>query len=366
MDERKALIALNMIPGIGSIKLNRLIGKFKSVPQIFSAEVQSLCSVEGIGRELAKSIMYFNSKLVEKEILEAQSKGIRIVTIKEEGYPEILKTIYDPPPVLYMAGKEIENADINVGIVGTRDSTEYGIMTTQKIVDGMKQSGISFSVISGMARGIDSVSHTRAAEKGIYTAAVLGFGLNRIFPFERNAMARTVLKTGTLISEFPLNMLGLKQNFPRRNRVISGLSDCVLVIEAGERSGTLITADCALEQGREVFAVPGSIFSVKSKGANNLIKQGAYPVTEVIDIIHRFGLETKSEVKKVNRAPIEKPVMNKEENMVYSILSSEKKQIDVISTEIGMEIKNLSKVLTFMEIKGIVRQLNGKNFVLMK
>ena len=363
MDEKTALVALNMIDGIGSVKLNRLIGKFKNARSVFSAEFSALRDTEGIGPALAQGIINFDFKLAEKEIYEAGKKNINIITVFDEGYPDILKNIYDPPPVLYIAGKNIPPAVLNIGIVGTRVPTDYGANSLIKIIREMARSRVTFNVISGLARGIDTVAHIESLKQGLFTAAVLGFGINRLWPFEKNPLVKGIYNKGSIISEFPLNTLGLKQNFPRRNRVISGLSDGVLIIEAAERSGALITADCALEQGREVFALPGSIFSEKSKGTNNLISQGAKILRSAEDIIEEFGF------KKNKKAPAEiKPdetekSLSADEKNVYRVLTEEKKHIDNISIESNMDITKLNSILTFLELKGIVKQLSGKNFV---
>jgi len=363
MNSRKALIGLNMISGIGSIKLNRLIGKYKNPESIFKSSFSTLKQTEGIGNEIASGIVNFNFTLLDKEIQDAENKRIKIVTIYENEYPKLLKSIYDPPPVLYMAGKEIPDADLDIGIVGTRDVSDYGVASVKQIVKEMKETGLVFTLISGMARGVDSRVHKEAIKNNIFTVAVLGFGLNTIYPFGKHYIAGEICNSGVLISEFPLNMSGNKQNFPRRNRIISGMSDGVLLIEAGKRSGALITADCALEQGREIFALPGNISSVKSIGTNNLIGQGAKLTMCANDIIEEF--EIKTEKKYVQKEEKKKVFKNfsPDEKQIYNILSFEKKHIDNISMESNMNIIKLNSVLTFMELKGMVKQLNGKNFI---
>jgi DNA processing protein len=364
MDEREALVALNMVSGIGSVKLNRLIGRFKGAGAVFSSAYGELITVEGIGAEIAEAIKRFDAAALDRELGEVKRKGIEIITIHSDNYPVLLKQIYDPPPVLYKYGADLPEADMNIGIVGTRVATDYGEAAVQKLITGMKNSGFAFNIISGMARGIDSVAHYEAFKNGLYSAAVLGFGLNRIYPFDRHYLARDIITNGCLLSEFPLNMLGLKQNFPRRNRVISGLSNGCVIIEAGERSGALITADSALEQGREVFAVPGSIFSDKSAGTNNLLKQGAKAVTNVKDIIEEFVVRGKDLLFTDTEQAREIPEnMSDDEQKIYETLGFEKKHIDNISIESNIDTVKLNSIMTVMEIKGLVKQLSGKNFI---
>ncbi|MEI7542890.1 MAG: DNA-processing protein DprA [bacterium] len=365
MDTRSAIIALNMVPGIGSVKLNRLIGRFGSPEKVFEGKAQDLSQVVGIGPEIIRYITYFNDFYsVEKEIKECADKNIQIITVLDENYPQQIRNIYDPPPVLYCAGlydKWPANA-LNIGIVGTRMATDYGERALKKILNEMKQTKLMFAVVSGMARGIDCIAHMESVKENIYTAAILGFGLNKIWPFEKHYIAQHIIKAGVIMSEFPLDMLPLKQNFPRRNRVISGLSDGVLVVEAGERSGALITADYALEQGREVFAIPGNIFADKSIGANNLIKQGAKSVMSIYDITEEFELLAKPKERNVQQE-ISLLKLDENEKKVYDVLSSEKKHIDNISIESNIEIIKLSSILTILEMKGIVTQMSGKTFV---
>jgi len=364
MDEREALIALNMIDGVGSVKSNRLKGRFLSAAAVFNADYGELVYVDGIGTEIAHAIKNFDFSLLEKELAEIKEKNIEIMFVTDEKYPALLKEIYDPPPVLYKYGQDIPEADLSLGIVGTRGSSDYGEEAVQHLVKEMKQSGMRFNIISGMARGIDSVAHYEASQAGIYSAAILGFGLNVIWPPERHYVAKEIIKNGCLLSEFPLNMIGLKQNFPRRNRVISGMSDGCVIIEAGQRSGALITADSALEQGREVFAVPGNIFSEKSAGTNNLLKQGAKAVTCIKDILEEFTPRSRMElIPEIDENAKMPENMTDDEQKIYTVLNAEKKHIDNISIESNIDTVRLNGIMTVMEIKGLVKQLSGKNFV---
>ncbi len=360
MTDREAIIALNMIDGLGSVKINRLTGHFKSAVNIFLASMDELLDIDGIGENIAIQIKKFNFENLENELKDAEQKNIKILTIFDNEYPKILKNIYDPPPVLYVAGKELINTDLNLGIVGTRAADDYAQKTLEKIIDEAAKSGINMAIISGMARGVDAIAHINAIKNNIFTVAVLGYGLNTIFPFKKNPLAYEIFLNGALISEFPLNAIATKQNFPRRNRVISGLSNCVLIVEAGEKSGALITADYALEQGRDVFAVPGSIFSEKSKGTNNLIKQGAKLVDSFYDILEEY--EIKYEMADVvdNKKEVS---LTDDEKIIFNLLSYDKKHIDNILIESNIDITKLNSILTVLEMKGLIKQLSGKNFI---
>jgi len=359
-EERRALVGLNMVDGVGSIKLNRLIDRFGSAAEAVKAGRNHLADVDGIGDILAAKILTINSRVVDEEFKAVEKMNARIVTRHDEEYPKILKTIYDPPPVLYMAGLKFPQTGLNIGVVGSRSVSDYGASVVKKLSSEMGRCGCVINVISGMARGIDSLAHIGAVKNGMYTAAVLGHGFGPIYPFEKYMIQRDILKNGTFLSEFPVNMIGLRQNFPRRNRVISGLSRGTIIVEAAARSGALITADYALEQGRDVFVVPGPITSEQSEGTNELIKNGAKPVTSFADVMYEYELQA-SYVFEIKEKKL--PELTKEEKVVYRVLSCEKKHIDNIAFESNIDITKTGILLTMMEMKGAVRQLSGKFFV---
>jgi len=362
MEQRLYLVALNMIDGLGSVKINRLIGKFKNAEDIFKADFNELSDIDGIGDTIASYIKNFDFKKAEKEIKECQDKNIEIITIYDEKYPALLKEIYDPPPVLYKYGKDVPEVKYYLGIVGTRIPTDYSEDVVKKIIKEMASKSELFCVVSGMARGVDIIAHYEAGKNNIFNIAVLGFGLNSIYPLEEHYIAKEIIKNGCVLSEFPLDMIGLRQNFPRRNRVISGLSNGVLIVEAGEKSGALITADCALEQGRDVFAIPGNIFSDKSTGTNNLIKQGAKLTSCLNDILEEYDSKDKINIKEIEQK-ILNGIFSEEETKILNILSKfEKKHIDNILVESNIDINKLSGVLFGLELKGIIKQHSGKFF----
>jgi len=363
MDERGSLVALNMIDGIGSVNLHRLITRFGCAKDVFGQPEYALCAVAGIGREITSQITAFREEKLEAELKDAESKGVDIITVLDSSYPKILRDIYDPPPVLYRFGSPLPGDRLNIGIVGTRLVTEYGRQVVKRLVSDMKRPGLEISVISGMAKGVDCLAHIEAARQGLFTAAVLGFGMNEVYPFETHYTAREIIKNGCLLSEFPLSTIGLKQNFPRRNRVISGLSHACVVVEAGEKSGALITADAALEQGRDVFAVPGSIFSEKSAGTNNLIRQGAKAVCSIEDVLEEIS-GSREKKQAVAQGPDPRmESLSAEEKKICAILGSEKKHIDNIAFESNIDTVRLNSLLTIMEMKGVVKQAAGKNFL---
>ena len=360
MENTHALVGLNLVSGLGSVKINRLIGKFGSAQDVFSAGPEHTALVEGIGAEIAAGISKITPSMIEDELYLAQRSGARVVTLEHPDYPAALKNIYDPPPVLYMTGEAVPECAINVGVVGTRNATDYTARFLKDMAKEMGREPEKYVITSGMARGADCIAHHEASVNGVFTAAVLGFGLSRVYPYERHYMAGEIIKKGCLISEFPMRMLGLKQNFPRRNRVISGIADCILVTEAPEKSGALITADFALEQGREIFAVPGSVYSDKSRGTNALIKQGAKPATSLNDITEAFGFKTtkRPALPQADHAPL-----SADEEKVLSLLGQEKKHIDNISFESNINVFKTASTLTILEMKGLVKQLGGMNFV---
>ncbi|HLD82430.1 MAG TPA: DNA-processing protein DprA [Candidatus Omnitrophota bacterium] len=290
MNNLEALVGLNLVGGIGSIRLGKLL-KFFSRPQdILKVSAEKLMGVSGIGQEIANKICGIKKEDVGKEFSLAKKQGLRIIILDDEDYPENLKNIPDPPIVLYTKGKLLPQDKLAIGIVGSRRASFYGLSCAEKFAADLAKQG--FTIVSGMARGIDTCAHRGALKQAGRTLAVMGSGFNQIYPPENKELADEISKNGAVISEFPINEKPLKENFPRRNRVISGLSLAVLVVEAARNSGALITADFALEQGRDVFALPGKIDSSASFGTNGLIKQGAKLVSCVDDILEEFSVRS--------------------------------------------------------------------------
>ncbi|MCL2761116.1 MAG: DNA-processing protein DprA, partial [Desulfuromonadales bacterium] len=308
--------ALKSIPLVGNITYRRLIEAFVSPAKVLSAPIEEICKVDGVGKAAALSITTYDyNPYAEKELDAFYKSGADIITIKDADYPSLLLEIPDPPPFLYLKGS-IPKTKRSIAIVGSRKATDYGIATTAKLARELAERGIT--VVSGMARGVDAAAH-RAALNGIGSSiGVIGSGIDIEYPIENRSLYREMEKTGAIISEFPIGAKPDAANFPRRNRIISGISHGVLVVEATEKSGSLITAGLALEQNREVFAIPGNINSRGSKGSNNLIKQGAKLVEDVFDILSELSpgeFQIKSSVTGNNNS------MSPNEKLLYSLVS---------------------------------------------
>ncbi|MFH2137970.1 MAG: DNA-processing protein DprA [Candidatus Omnitrophota bacterium] len=287
MNDREYLIALNMISGLGSVRIAGLLDFFKTPRQIFEAEAAVLAGFGGLGKIISGRIKtILSSQIFEDELRNIKKLGIHVISLLDAEYPQTLKNIYDPPAVLYVKGDTRCLSNLSVAIVGCRKASTYGLKQAEKIAGELSQNGVC--VVSGMARGIDTAAHKGALAARGKTVAVLGSGLSVVYPPENQGLFEKIAKQGAVISEFSLQSSPVKSNFPRRNRIISGLSKAVVVVEAMRQSGSLITADFALEQGREVYAVPGAANSLNAQGTNKLIKEGAKLVENAQDILEEF------------------------------------------------------------------------------
>ena len=289
----------------------------------------------------------------------AEKEGVQIVTSSDERYPKILKTIYDPPPVLYVKGELPPEEALTLAVVGSRRASSYGLETAERFSRELAAYG--FTVVSGFARGIDTAAHRGALSGKGRTVAVLGSGLLEIYPAENRGFAKEVFQSGALVSEFPLRYPALPQNFPQRNRVISGLSLGVLVVEADEKSGALITANFAAEQGREVFALPGRVDSALSKGTHRLIQQGAKLVQEVKDILEELKIPIANGIAREFSTKI-LPSLSGEEGVVYETLSDSPKSIDTIVEESHLSAQSALSTLVQLEVKKLIRAYPGKRY----
>ncbi|MFH1063322.1 MAG: DNA-processing protein DprA [Candidatus Omnitrophota bacterium] len=284
MQEREYYIALNMVSGLGSILISRLMHKFYTAQNIFQADIHELVQLSGISIDIAKRIkQILSTEEFAKELEQIALNNIEIITIQDQRYPALLKEIYDPPIVLYLKGDVSVFKNKMLAVIGCRRASAYGLKQSDQIAQALAK--LSICIVSGMARGIDTAAHKGALLVHGKTIAVLGSGFNNIYPLENKALFNEIANNGAVVSEFALNTLPLRGNFPRRNRIISGLCRAIVVVEAAQRSGSLITADLALNQGREVFAVPGSANSFNAQGTNKLIKEGAKLVENAQDII---------------------------------------------------------------------------------
>lgn len=288
MNKELYWIWLSRIKRLGSIKTQKLLEKYKTPEQLWKCTKQELLQVEQIGEETANEILKEEYREnLEKYKNYMDKNQIKIISIYDKNYPEKLKNIYDKPIVLYVKGDEKILNDFSLAIIGCRENTKYGETVTKQIAEGLAKKEIT--TISGLARGIDSISQQATVNKKGKTIAVLGNSLDTIYPAENKILAENIIKNGgAIISEYVIGTKIEKMNFPARNRIISGLSDGVIVVEAKKKSGTMITVDFALEQGKNIFAIPGDITSKNSEGTNELIKQGAKTVTSIEDILEEY------------------------------------------------------------------------------
>jgi DNA processing protein len=354
------LNALNIINGVGPQKMRKLMVFFNSPQEIWTASLATL-SQSGVGESLAGKIVEQRAGIdPESEWLKMEKENIQMITETDERYPLLLKEIPTAPYILYMKGEMDLNAPM-ISIVGSRKFTDYGSRVAYSFAKDLAKAGIT--VISGMAYGIDSIAHRGALDGGGKTIAVLGDSLDdkNIYPTSNLNLSREISANGCLLSDYPIETpAGIPGNFPARNRIVAGLSMGTLIVEAGEKSGTLITANLALEFNRDVFAVPGPIFSSQSLGTNDLIKKGAKAVTSIRDILEELCLEEKEEK---SLAPTRIPDTKEEEALLH-ILSSDPLHIDNISKVSKLGTATVASTLAMMEIKGWVRNIGGQNYIL--
>ncbi len=363
MDHILPWFTLKSVPGIGDLLFKRLIDRFNSPESIFGATRDELLEVEGITPRLVAAIK--QRKIpdpVKKEFDRVLQKGYRIVTMADSDYPPLLLQIPDPPPFLYVFGR-LDGSIKNVAVVGSRNATSYGRSTTRRLCRDLAR--LKITVVSGMALGIDSAAHEGALMGKGATIAVLGSGLENIYPAENRKLFYQIAETGAVVSEFSLATEPNAHNFPRRNRIISGMSLGTVVVEATRRSGSLITARLAAEQNREVFAVPGSIQSFKSTGTHTLIKQGAKLVEHAQDIMEEFSFIMEPPVGTdipPEKTPEKISGLSLEESKVFEALGPYPVHIDDLARKLAMESGRLSSVLLQLELKNIVQQSPGKFF----
>jgi DNA processing protein len=362
-DDKIYWLALNIIPGVGRVLSQRLVQFFDHPKNIFSAQPRDLAQIEGVGPKLAQEIISFGwEEQVAKEFKQIEERGIKILTLKDDNYPEFLKTIPDPPIILYILGEIKARDEVALAVIGSRSPTPYGRMTAESLSKALAE--IGFTIVSGMARGIDSIAHRAALAAGSRTIAVLGSGLGVVYPPENRSLMEKIACSGAVISEFPLFTKPEKANFPSRNRLISGLSLGVIVIEAAATSGSLITANHALEQNREVFAVPGNIQSPKSKGSNWLIKKGAKLVESIEDILEELPLSVREQLKPLNSTSSETSLegLTSEESLILSLIPFDGKDWDSLVAQSKLPPGRVASILIMLELKGLIRQLGGRVF----
>lgn len=350
-------VGLNMVLGVGKTLFHRLVNALGSPQHVFHASRQSLMQVEGIGAKTAAQIQDFDlERNLEREYRLMERAGVQVLTLESEHYPALLKAIYDPPPVLYFKGNPFHEEDFPFAVVGTRVPSSYGKIATERLCSELAQRG--GCLISGMARGIDTLVHKTALKEKAFTMAVMGCGLEHTYPPENRALREKIVEAGVIISEFPMSTKPDRNNFPARNRVISGLAHGTLVIEAGEKSGALITAHFALEQGREVFALPGNIFSEKSRGAHSLIKKGAKLVDGVDAILEEFSADVQQKLADKKNAQ-EKIELTESEKLLLSLIGSEQQHVDTLIERSHLPAADVLATLVQLELKDWVTQTDG-------
>ncbi len=353
------LLSLYQTPGIGPQRMRNLVARFKTPAAVYSASTRQLCEVGGIDQTLAAAIKkHRDLAFAEKQICLAGQSGVTLLSIWDEDYPPLLQPLFDPPLILFVQGDIKALSLQSVAMVGTRAPSEYAQIMAEKFARELVQRGLA--VISGLARGVDTLAHHACVSQGGVTVAVLGSGLDQIYPSENKQLARRIAERGAVISEYPFGAKPDAPHFPRRNRIIAGLSLATLVVEAGETSGALITADNALEYGREVMAIPGNVNNPKSWGCNRLIQQGAKLVQNIDDILVEIGLQMHPARAVQLSLPVED--LSDEESAVLQVLGPDPVHIDAISLNVQQPVSQTAAILLQLELKNLVIQLPGKKF----
>ncbi|MFH0953452.1 MAG: DNA-processing protein DprA [Verrucomicrobiota bacterium] len=360
MNEREAYIALNMMESVGPVRVRAMATALGSLQAIFTAGVSELMAAEGIGPEVARSLASQRSAVDPgRELKKAESLGFRVLTPADAEYPEPLRAIHGPPLALYVRGALDPHDRHAVAVVGTRHATHYGLTVADRL--GYQLAKVGFAVVSGLARGIDTAAHKGALKGGGRTLAVLGSGLDCVYPPENQGLADEIAEHGAVLSEFPLGTEPDRVTFPVRNRIVSGLSMGVVVVEAGLGSGALHTADDALEQGRAVFAVPGRIDTAASKGTHRLIKNGARLVDDVDDILQEFEFLIPPEKRKAAVLDARPAVqLSGDEQAVVRALWEGALDVDALTRKVSMKTASVSSLLIGLEMKRVVRMLPGR------
>lgn len=357
MNDKKFWVGFNLIKGIGAVRMQGLVAYFGDLESAWKASPADLAGA-GLGLKLIERVIHAREGVdLDKVWEKIEKQGIKILTWHDEAYPQRLKEIDQPPPVLYVRGEYLPDDLFAVAIVGTRRVTPYGRQITEELSAFLAANGMT--VISGLARGVDVIAHQTSLKTGGRTIGILGSGVDKIYPPEHRGLAEQMMERGAIISDYAPGTPPEASNFPPRNRIISGLSLAVVVVEAGETSGALITAEFAAEQGREVFAVPGSILAPQSKGTNKLIQNGALPLLSVNDLMQALDITRVGEQKSARKIMPADAI----EAKLLTVLTNEPLQIDEIRNQADLPIEKVSAALVLMELKGLVRQVGGMNYV---
>lgn len=354
------LINLLNVRGLGPRKVRSLVNTFPDIDSIFGFGSKHLCKADGIDVKSAAAIKnQRDTSFAERELELAEKSDVRLITFWDKDYPILLKKIYDPPIILYVRGLPLKREEDGIAVVGTRSTTPYGRSSTKKLVQELSAAGIT--IVSGMARGIDSLAHREAINAGGRTIAVLGSGIDVIYPAENRKLYERIINNGTVISEFPMNTKPDAGNFPQRNRIISGLSHGTVVVEAGNKSGAILTALNAVDQGREVFAVPGRITDTQSLGNLRLIRNGAIPVESGERVMEH--IQSRLFYPRTTKQQKLKLDLTNEEQNLFRLLSHTPLHVDEIAKKAKLTVTQTLTIILAMELKGAVIQLSGKQFV---
>ena len=350
-------IGFNIVKGIGPAKVRRLLDHFGDLALAWEATGDELTAA-GLDKRSADNVLTARKNIdLDRVLNRIQKLGLTVLTWDSPGYPANLHNIAQPPPVLYVKGTLTPADEWAVAMVGTRRATAYGREVARELASQLAANGVT--IVSGLARGIDSVAHKAALDAGGRTIAVLGCGLDYIYPTENRSLAEAIVHSGAMVSDYALGTQPEAANFPPRNRIISGLSKGVVVVESPEGGGALITADFAAEQGRDVFAVPGSILAASCRGSNKLIQDGAKMILGAVDILEELNLTLVTEHK---QARLALPA-NDTEQRLLACLSDDPIHVDEIGAQVAMPISHITGTLALMELKGMVRQVGGMNYI---
>ena len=356
----EASVRLSLVAGVGPRTRQTLLEFFGSADEVFKAAPSDLRCVPGVGPKLVRAIVEGSSSIdVAAELELCRASNIAILSDSDDTYPQLLREIHDPPGVLYMWGELIPADALSIAIVGTRHATQYGLVQADRLAQGLARAGLT--VVSGMARGIDAAAHRGALQAGGRTVAVLGSGVLNLYPPEHGDLAQEIAANGAVLSEAPPRSPPASGAFPQRNRIITGLSSGVIVVEAALRSGALISAEHAMEQGREVFAVPGRVDSRASRGCHRLLREGARLVESVDDILDELGPLVGSAPRgdgRVIRHPAELQ-LNDQEQTVLSSIGQDPTTLDDVATTSGLPIHRVLATISVLEMRRLVRRISG-------
>ncbi|MGH8047866.1 MAG: DNA-processing protein DprA [Chthoniobacterales bacterium] len=361
MTSTEAHIALNMVPKLGPVRLRKLLDVFETPQRVLSATSAELQSVDGIGPEAARSIASWQKIVdLDAELKRIADFGARVLIPTDDEYPEALRTIHDPPVALYVWGQLDARDRHAIGVVGTRKPTHYATECSKKISYQLAYAGLT--IFSGLARGIDTAAHQGALAAKGRTVAVLGGGLNHLYPPQNRELAEKIAAgNGAVITEFPMDTQPDKQTFPMRNRIVAGCSFGLLVVEAGLNSGALITANQAADQGRTIYAIPGHIDNPVALGSNKLIQQGAKLIQSAQDILDDLGLLFSEEPQFIGRAaPAD---LSEDERKILDALGNDETHVDTLTSRSGLPTAKVSSTLLALEMRRLVKQLPGSRFV---